>query len=96
MNRIEFVSIRFYLHLIVTLAAEVEDRLGGGEVRVGVGGQEVGWGRGGRRRALMKVMETSSPTPKSLSSTIVCTRPKCFETKVPAPLISVISTGTAT
>ena len=39
MNRIEFVSIRFYLHLIVTLAAEVEDRLGSGEVGVGVGGQ---------------------------------------------------------
>ena len=36
LNWIQFVSN--YLHLIVALAAEVEDRLGGGEVRVGVGG----------------------------------------------------------
>ena len=36
LNWIDFV---WYLHLIVALAAEVEDGLGSGEVRVGVGGQ---------------------------------------------------------
>ena len=39
LNRIELVSIRLYLHLIVTLAAEVEDRLSSGEIAVRVGGK---------------------------------------------------------
>lgn len=54
---IELASIRYYLHLIVTLAAEVEDCLGSGEVGVGVGGQagqawqawQVGKAVGGKR-----------------------------------------------